>query len=169
MPSICSACCAGCCCIWPPLLLVSMQVFQAESRGPCRALPVNSVPIPFESDMFSGVLVVYIRHLATTPSHLFKGKKRLNWIALQVMARWLVMHFTISHMLGSVRSLIGLCQITLSGLCQATIWGSGAPLNETNESTLVAPRPCDVVMRSCFYGGAASLHKLEHNRMTLRV
>lgn len=57
--------------------------------GPCQALPLNSVPIPFESELFSGVIVIYIRHLSTTPSQLFKGKKRLTWIALQVMG-WLL-------------------------------------------------------------------------------
>eukprot|EP00878_Enallax_costatus_P041543 GHUV01048351.1.p1 GENE.GHUV01048351.1~~GHUV01048351.1.p1 ORF type:complete len:503 (+),score=145.78 GHUV01048351.1:263-1771(+) len=63
---------------------VSKQVFQAESQGPCQALPINGMPIPFESELFRGVIVVYIRHLATTPSQLFKGKKRLTWFAVQV-------------------------------------------------------------------------------------
>ncbi|KAF6256540.1 hypothetical protein COO60DRAFT_1640616 [Scenedesmus sp. NREL 46B-D3] len=38
---------------------------------------------PFESELFRGVVAVYVRHLSSTPSHLFKGKKRLIWIALQ--------------------------------------------------------------------------------------
>lgn len=64
-----------------------LQVFQAESQGPCQALPINGKPIPFESDLFRGVIVVYIRHLATTPTQVFKGKKRLTWFALQVGVR----------------------------------------------------------------------------------
>lgn len=76
----------------PPCLI--LQAFHAESQGPCQALPVNSLPIPFESDLFRGVIVVYIRHLATTPPHLFKGKKRLNWVAIQVTYDVLDMHGT---------------------------------------------------------------------------
>jgi len=45
---------------------------------------VNGDPIPFETPLFKGVVAVYIRHLNTTPLHLFKGKKRLAWVALQV-------------------------------------------------------------------------------------
>jgi hypothetical protein len=34
------------------------------------------------------VVAIYIRHLPTTPTHLFKGKKRLGWVALQVGVGW---------------------------------------------------------------------------------
>jgi hypothetical protein len=59
-------------------------VFNVEDPGPCQALTVYGDPIPFETALFKGVVAVYIRHLPTTPSHLFKGKKRLAWVALQV-------------------------------------------------------------------------------------
>jgi hypothetical protein len=58
-------------------------VFGLAHLGPCHALPANSGPIPFESELFKGEFAVYIRHLNTTPSSLFKGKKRLTWIAVQ--------------------------------------------------------------------------------------
>eukprot|EP00882_Tetradesmus_deserticola_P032080 GHRQ01036302.1.p1 GENE.GHRQ01036302.1~~GHRQ01036302.1.p1 ORF type:complete len:612 (+),score=263.71 GHRQ01036302.1:294-2129(+) len=59
------------------------QSFACGSLGPCQALQLNSGPIPFQSELFRGVVAVYVRHLNSTPSHLFKGKKRLIWIALQ--------------------------------------------------------------------------------------
>lgn len=55
-----------------------------EGPGPCHGLSVNGDPIPFETELFKGVVAVYVRHLPTTPTHLFKGKKRLTWVALQV-------------------------------------------------------------------------------------
>lgn len=61
-----------------------LQVFAVDGPGPCQALAVNGGPIPFETDLFKGVVAVYIRHLPTTPPHMFKGKKRLAWVALQV-------------------------------------------------------------------------------------
>lgn len=61
-----------------------VQDFGAEATGPCHALSANSDPIPFESELFKGVVAIYIRHLPTTPAHLFQGKKRLAWVALQV-------------------------------------------------------------------------------------
>ncbi|KAF8065930.1 hypothetical protein HT031_002991 [Scenedesmus sp. PABB004] len=75
---------------WPdaPVMLVpepaTRQSFGGPAPGPCGALAVNAGAIPFESELFSGALAVYVRHLPTTPPHLFKGKKRLVWIALQV-------------------------------------------------------------------------------------
>jgi hypothetical protein len=60
------------------------QSFGVEGPGPCPGLSVNGDPIPFESELFKGVVAVYVRHLPTTPTHLFKGKKRLTWVALQV-------------------------------------------------------------------------------------
>jgi hypothetical protein len=60
------------------------QEFEVEGPGPCHALALNGDPIPFETELFKGVVAVYIRHLPTTPTHLFKGKKRLAWVALQV-------------------------------------------------------------------------------------
>jgi hypothetical protein len=68
----------------PGCLPAWLQSFVCDALGPCQALPLNSGPIPFESELFSGVVAVYVRHLSTTPSHMFKGKKRLIWIALQV-------------------------------------------------------------------------------------
>lgn len=68
----------------PSLVLFSLQEFAIEGPGPCHALAVNGDPIPFETDLFKGVVAVYIRHLPTTPLHMFKGKKRLAWVALQV-------------------------------------------------------------------------------------
>lgn len=60
------------------------QEFEVEGPGPCHALALNGDPIPFETELFKGVVAVYIRHLPTTPTQLFKGKKRLAWVALQV-------------------------------------------------------------------------------------
>jgi hypothetical protein len=60
-----------------------MQVFNGVP-GPCRSLPLNCGPIPFESELFKGVMAIYVRHLGSTPSLLFKGKKRLTWVAIQV-------------------------------------------------------------------------------------
>lgn len=68
----------------PGTVTCASQAFSVEESGPCRALTANGDPIPFETALFKGVVAVYIRHLPTTPSHLFKGKKRLAWVALQV-------------------------------------------------------------------------------------
>lgn len=67
---------------------VCLQSFACDAMGPCQALPLNSAPIPFESELFRGVVAVYVRHLSSTPGHMFKGKKRLIWIALQVRMGW---------------------------------------------------------------------------------
>jgi hypothetical protein len=50
---------------------------------PHAPLRVNSNPQPFESPVFKGVVAVYVRHLGSTPGHLFRGKKRLSWVVIQ--------------------------------------------------------------------------------------
>lgn len=69
----------------------TLQEFEVAGSGPCNSLPINGDAIPFETELFKGAVAVHIRHLPTTASHLFKGKKRLAWVALQVwdLRSWL--------------------------------------------------------------------------------
>lgn len=94
------------------------QEFEVEGPGPCHALALNGDPIPFETELFKGVVAVYIRHLPTTPPHLFKGKKRLAWVALQVSVGatccccprtcgWLPPGHTMHSRVGGPLSLVG--------------------------------------------------------------
>ena len=87
-----------------------------EGPGPCHALAVNSDPIPFETPLFKGVVAVYIRHLPTTPLPLFKGKKRLAWVALQV---WVGAGCGqgCSKQYSSLESSLGCSQVS-NGLCR---------------------------------------------------
>ncbi len=59
-------------------------MFGLLSIGPYCSLPLNGDPLPFESEIFQGCIGVFVRHLASTPTALFKGRKRLMWVVLQV-------------------------------------------------------------------------------------
>lgn len=52
--------------------------------GPCQRLRLNDEPVPFETAVFKGTVLVLVRHLPTTPNSCFKGKKRLTWFVIQV-------------------------------------------------------------------------------------
>ncbi|KAI8464539.1 MAG: hypothetical protein J3K34DRAFT_526123 [Monoraphidium minutum] len=50
---------------------------------PTQPLRLNGLRIPFETDLFQGVFAIYVRHLPSTPAAMFKGRKRLTWMAVQ--------------------------------------------------------------------------------------
>jgi hypothetical protein len=69
------------------LLLLPQHALQLRPQDPDhRTLPLNhlTAPITVESDFFSGQLVLTFRGTPSTPQHLFEGRRRRMWLALQV-------------------------------------------------------------------------------------
>ena len=65
--------------------LPGMQMFFG-SDDPGLRLPLNGRggPIPFENDLFKGVVEVHVKGIKTTQKDRFEGKKRLFHIVSQV-------------------------------------------------------------------------------------
>ncbi|KXZ48705.1 hypothetical protein GPECTOR_26g608 [Gonium pectorale] len=62
---------------WPAAPLIS------RPGGLVRLAANGAQRIRLESELFSGELLVFVRGLPNTPVHLFAGKKRASWVAMQ--------------------------------------------------------------------------------------
>lgn len=92
------------------MFVMLLQLFNGIA-DPTQRLPLNSAPIPFESDLFKGQIAVFIRHLPSTPAHMFKGKKRVSWIVIQVQLTGRLAGPSLSSNLGAGHLLLGYCYL----------------------------------------------------------
>jgi len=60
---------------------------------PAAGVPVNQYLIHFESDLFVGKMLVYLKNLPSSYEPYFEGKKRRSVLMIQVggLFRWLAL------------------------------------------------------------------------------